>query len=103
MSGIDDLPISINKTYNEEIPNQGDSPPETNLQLRPPTNDRRRTNRVLPLSFRQISVHVERPLESGIVNHQQNQWGFQYEKVLSNASQEIVYNLSSKEILTAAL
>lgn len=46
---------------------------------------------------------MERPLESGIVNHQQNQWGFQYEKVLSNASQEIVYNLTSKEILTAAL
>jgi kinesin family protein 6/9 len=42
-------------------------------------------------------------LESGIVNHQQNQWGFQFEKVLSNASQEIIFNLSSKEILTSAL
>jgi kinesin family protein 6/9 len=37
------------------------------------------------------------------VNHQQNQWGFQFEKVLSNASQEVIYNLSSKEILTSAL
>ena len=51
------------------------------------------------LQFRQLS----RCLDGKVVNHQQNQWGFQYEKVLNNASQEIVYNLSSKEILTAAL
>lgn len=48
-------------------------------------------------------MHVERSAESGVVNHQQNQWGFQFEKVLSNASQEVIYNISSKEILTSAL
>ena len=52
---------------------------------------------------RQISIHVERPLDQGIVNHQQNQWGFQFEKVLTNASQDVVFNLSAKEILTSAL
>ncbi|CAM6005547.1 unnamed protein product [Sphagnum balticum] len=51
----------------------------------------------------QVSVHVERAAESGVVNHQQNQWGFQFEKVLSNASQEVIFNLGAREILTSAL
>ena len=52
---------------------------------------------------RQINIHVDRPLDQGIVNHQQNEWGFKFEKVLSNASQDVVFNLSAKEILTSAL
>jgi len=42
-------------------------------------------------------------LDQSIVNHTQNQWGFKFEKVLMNCSQEVVYNLSAKEILTSAL
>ena len=34
-----------------------------------------------------IQIHVDKPLDQGIVNHQQNEWGFKFEKVLSNASQ----------------
>ena len=46
---------------------------------------------------------MDRPLDQGIVNHQQNQWGYKFEKVLNNASQELVYNLGAKEILASAL
>lgn len=47
------------------------------------------------INHRHIQIHVDKALEQGIVNHQQSEWGFKFEKVLSNASQELVYNLSS--------
>lgn len=57
----------------------------------------------LPYIRSQVNIYVDRPLDQGIINHQQNQWGFKFEKVLSNASQDIVFNLGAKEILTSAL
>lgn len=48
------------------------------------------------MRFSQINIHVDRLLEQGIINNQQNQWGFKFEKVLSNASQDVVFNLSAK-------
>ena len=55
------------------------------------------------LIYSQINIHVDKDEEQGIINHQQNQWGFKFEKVLSNASQDVVFNLGAKEILTSAL
>jgi len=31
-----------------------------------------------------------------MVNHQLENWGFQFEKILTNASQEVVFNLVAK-------
>lgn len=45
---------------------------------------------------RQINICIDRPLDQGIINNQQNQWGFKFEKILSNASQDVVFNLSAK-------
>ena len=42
-------------------------------------------------------------MDQGIVNHTQNQWGYKFEKVVSNASQELVFNLGAKEIIASAL
>jgi kinesin family protein 6/9 len=46
---------------------------------------------------------VDRQADQGIINNQQNQWGFKFEKVLMNASQDVVFNLGAKEILSSAL
>lgn len=85
------------------------SPVKVIIRMRPTSNFAHRNMQVDDeagyhfLWFRQINIHVDRPLDQGIINHQQNQWGFKFEKVLSNASQELMFNLTAKEILTSAL
>lgn len=65
------------------------------IRMRPTSNFAHK-NMQIDEQTGQINIHVDRPLDQGIINHQQNQWGFKFEKVLSNASQDVVFNLSAK-------
>lgn len=78
------------------------SPIKVIIRMRP-TSNYAHQNMNVDEQTGQIGIHVERPLDQGIVNHQQNQWGFNFEKVLTNASQDVVFNLSAKEIMMSAL
>jgi kinesin family protein 6/9 len=50
-----------------------------------------------------ISINIPKLEEKGYVNHQQENWKFQFDKVLNNASQEVVYDMCAKDILLSVL
>jgi len=49
-----------------------------------------------------ILVTIPKDESQGYVNHQQEHWQFQFSKVLLNVSQEIVFDLTCKDIIHSA-
>ncbi|CAD8210486.1 unnamed protein product [Paramecium pentaurelia] len=50
-----------------------------------------------------IAINIPKSAEQGFVNHQQEDWGFTFDKVLQNASQEVVFDICGKELIHSAL
>lgn len=50
-----------------------------------------------------ISINIPKQEEKGYVNHQQENWGFQFDKVLQNASQEVIFDICAKDIVNSLL
>lgn len=50
-----------------------------------------------------ISINIPKQEEKGYVNHQQENWGFQFDKVLQNASQEVIFDICAKNIVNSLL
>ena len=50
-----------------------------------------------------INVNIPKQEDRGYVNHQQEHWGFQFDKVLQNASQEVLFDICAKDIVHSLL
>jgi kinesin family protein 6/9 len=50
-----------------------------------------------------INVNIPKQEDRGYVNHQQEHWGFQFDKVLQNASQEVLFDICAKDIVNSLL
>ena len=50
-----------------------------------------------------ISINIPKQEEKGYVNHQQENWGFHFDKVLQNASQEVIFDICAKSIVSSLL
>lgn len=44
-----------------------------------------------------VSINIPKDEKQGFVNHQQENWGFQFDKVLQNVSQEVMFDLCGKD------
>ena len=50
-----------------------------------------------------ILITIPKNESMGYVNHQQEHWQFQFDKILLNTSQEFVFDITCKDILRSAL
>jgi len=50
-----------------------------------------------------INVNIPKSEAQGYVNHQQENWSFRFDKVLTNTPQEVMFELVAKDILQNAL
>ena len=50
-----------------------------------------------------IGINTEKRSEDGHVNNQTDNWKFNFEKILHNASQDEVYETTANEIVTSVL
>jgi len=48
-------------------------------------------------------VNIPKDEAQGYVNHQQENWPFQFHKILNNVSQDVVFDLTCKDIISSAL
>ncbi|EGR33967.1 kinesin family member 9, putative [Ichthyophthirius multifiliis] len=60
-------------------------------------------NIIINENTNQISINIAKNADSGYVNHQQENWGFQFDKVLQNVSQEVIFDICCKDIILSAL
>lgn len=51
----------------------------------------------------QVAIHIPKDEEQGYVNHQQEDWSFSFDKLLLNASQEVVFDLCAKDVCSGLL
>jgi len=50
-----------------------------------------------------ILISMPKDEKQGFVNHQQEHWQFKFDKILLNASQEVVFGLTARDIVKGAL
>ncbi|KRX04254.1 P-loop containing nucleoside triphosphate hydrolase [Pseudocohnilembus persalinus] len=50
-----------------------------------------------------VGINIPKDQLQGYVNHQQEDWGFTFDKVLQNAGQEVVFDVCAKEIVNSVL
>ncbi|KAM3132186.1 hypothetical protein pb186bvf_015781 [Paramecium bursaria] len=50
-----------------------------------------------------IAINIPKNADQGFVNHQQENWGFTFDKVLQNASQDVVFDICGKELVHSVL
>lgn len=50
-----------------------------------------------------IAINIPKQQEKGYVNHQQENWAFQFDKVLQNASQEVMFDICAKNLIGSLL
>jgi kinesin family protein 6/9 len=50
-----------------------------------------------------VNVNIPKDQAQGHVNHQQENWSFRFDKVLTNTPQEVVFELVAKDVLNHAL
>lgn len=50
-----------------------------------------------------VKINIPKKKEDGIVNHQQENWEFKFDKILLNESQEVVYELTGMQTVEAAV
>ncbi|KAL4442793.1 hypothetical protein ABPG74_010682 [Tetrahymena malaccensis] len=50
-----------------------------------------------------VGINIPKNAESGYVNHQQENWGFHFDKVLQNVSQEVMFDVCAKDIVLSVL
>lgn len=50
-----------------------------------------------------IKINIPKKVEDGLINHQQENWNFKFDKILLNQSQETVFDLTTKNAVQSAL
>jgi len=50
-----------------------------------------------------VKINIPKKKEDGIVNHQQENWEFKFDKILLNESQEMVYELTGKTAVLSTI
>lgn len=68
-----------------------------------PTVNYASKNIIMDETTNKISINIPKQEEKGYVNHQQENWGFQFDKVLQNASQEVLFDICAKNIVSSLL
>lgn len=68
-----------------------------------PTNNFASNNIKIDESKGEITINIPKDASRGIINHQQENWQFNFDKILLNTSQEVVFNLTAKDIISGAL
>ncbi|PNJ31860.1 KIF9 isoform 3 [Pongo abelii] len=52
---------------------------------------------------RSIDIHLKKDIRRGVVNNQQTDWSFKLDRVLHDASQDLVYETVAKDVVSQAL
>lgn len=68
-----------------------------------PTNNFASKNIKIDESKGEILINIPKDASKGIINHQQENWQFNFDKILLNASQDMVFGLTAKDIVHGAL
>lgn len=68
-----------------------------------PTVNYASKNIIMDETNNKISINIPKQEEKGYVNHQQENWGFQFDKVLQNASQEVLFDICAKNLVNSLL
>lgn len=50
-----------------------------------------------------ISINIPKRDDQGYVNHQQENWSFKFDKILRNASQEVLFGMTGKDMVSGVL
>ena len=50
-----------------------------------------------------VAINIPKMEDKGYVNHQQENWGFHFDKVLQNASQEVLFDVCAKDIIKSVI
>lgn len=50
-----------------------------------------------------IDIHLKKDTRRGVVNNQQTDWSFKLDRVLHDASQDLVYETVAKDVVSQAL
>jgi kinesin family protein 6/9 len=50
-----------------------------------------------------ILITIPKKDDQGFVNHQQEHWSFKFDKILRNVSQEVLFGMTGKDMVTGAL
>ena len=78
------------------------SPVQVYIRARP-TNNFASKNIKIDEEKGNILITIPKDESQGFVNHQQEHWQFNFDKILQNASQEVVYGLTAKDIVKSAI
>jgi len=68
-----------------------------------PTNNFASNNIKIDEIKSEITINIPKDASRGIINHQHENWQFNFDKILLNTSQEVVFNLTAKDIIQGAL
>ncbi len=68
-----------------------------------PTNTFATKNIKIDEASGNININIPKNESHGVVNHQQENWSFKFDKVLMNTPQEIMYEYVAKDILASTL
>jgi kinesin family protein 6/9 len=50
-----------------------------------------------------IMITIPKKNEQGYVNHQQEHWAFKFDKIMRNVSQEVLFGMTVKDMVSGAL
>jgi kinesin family member 6/9 len=68
-----------------------------------PTNNFASKNIKIDENKGEIMINIPKDASKGIINHQQENWQFNFDKILMNTSQEMLFALTAKDIVHGAL
>jgi len=72
------------------------------IRTRPTTNFAGKNLKIDEQSGR-VDVNIPKSEAQGFVNHQQENWSFKFDKILQNVPQEVVFDITAKDILANCL
>jgi len=50
-----------------------------------------------------IMITIPKKDEQGYINHQQEHWSFKFDKILRNVSQEVLFGMTCKDLVSSSL
>lgn len=68
-----------------------------------PTNNFPAKNITIDEDKGYININIPKKKEDGIVNHQQENWSFNFDKILINESQETLFEMTGTRVVDNAL
>lgn len=78
------------------------TPIEVYIRSRP-TDNFASKNIIVDHEKNTISIHIPKRKEDGPINHQQDQWTFKFDKILMNESQDFVFELTGRKLITSLI